>query len=114
MVVSSDASLVFAFCVSTDADCDADFCPHPPSTVAAIANDNKQESKNHGQVGIDTLMEGKCQVGRYFNIRYTDLIDMLIEAENKGYIALNNNFGNRLIEFNDTNYDALIEKYFVE
>ena len=59
-------------------------------------------------------MEGKCQVGRYFNIRYTDLIDMLIEAENKGYIALNNNFGNRLIEFNDTNYDALIEKYFVE
>ena len=59
-------------------------------------------------------MEGKCQVGRYFNIRYTDLIDMLIEAENKGYIALNNNFGNRLIEFNDTDYDALIEKYFVE
>ena len=74
--------------------------------IYAIANDNKQESKNHGQVGIDTLMEGKCQVGRYFNIRYTDLIDMLIEAENKGYIALNNNFGNRLIEFNDTNYDG--------
>ena len=82
--------------------------------IYAIANDNKQESKNHGQVGIDTLMEGKSQVGRYFNIRYTDLIDMLIEAENKGYIALNNNFGNRLIEFNDTDYDALIEKYFVE
>ena len=39
---------------------------------------------------------------------------MLIEAENKGYIALNNNFGNRLIEFNDTNYDELIEKFFVE
>ncbi len=82
--------------------------------IYAIANDNKQESQNHGQVGIDTLMEGKRQVGRYFNIRYTDLIGMLIEAENKGYIALNNNFGNRLIEFNHTNYDALIEKYFVE
>ena len=27
---------------------------------------------------------------------------------------IGNNFGNRLIEFNDTDYDALIEKYFVE
>lgn len=82
--------------------------------VYSIADDNRKESINHGQVGIDTLLEGKCQVGRYFNIRYTDLIDMLIEAENKGYIALNNNFGNRLIEFNDTDYDALVKKYFSE
>lgn len=82
--------------------------------IYAIANDNKDESVGHGQVGIDTLMEGKRQVGRYFSIRYTDLIDMLIEAENKGYIALNNNFGNRLIEFNNTNYDALLKKYYAE
>lgn len=82
--------------------------------IYAIAQDNKAESSNAGQVGIDTLMEGKFQVGRYFNIRYTDLIDMLIEAENKGYIVLNNNFGNRLIEFNNINYDALLKKYFVE
>lgn len=82
--------------------------------VYSIADDNRKESINHGQVGIDTLLEGKRQVGRYFNIRYTDLIDMLIEAENKGYIALNNNFGNRLIEFNDTDYDALVKKYFSE
>lgn len=82
--------------------------------VYSIADDNRKESINQGQVGIDTLLEGKRQVGRYFNIRYTDLIDMLIEAENKGYIALNNNFGNRLIEFNDTDYDALVKKYFSE
>ncbi len=80
--------------------------------IYAIASDNKKESSSHGQVGIDTLMEGKCQVGRYFNVKYTDLIDLLIEAENKGYIALNNNFGNRLIEFNDTNYGLLLEKYY--
>ncbi len=80
--------------------------------IYSIASDNKKESSSHGQVGIDTLMEGKCQVGRYFNVKYTDLIDLLIEAENKGYIALNNNFGNRLIEFNDTNYGLLLEKYY--
>ena len=80
--------------------------------IYAIASDNKKESSSYGQVGIDTLMEGKCQVGRYFNVKYTDLIDLLIEAENKGYIALNNNFGNRLIEFNDTNYSLLLEKYY--
>ena len=80
--------------------------------IYAIASDNKKESSSHGQVGIDTLMEGKCQVGRYFNVKYTDLIDLLIEAENKGYIALNNNFGYRLIEFNDTNYGLLLEKYY--
>lgn len=79
----------------------------------SIAKDNLSESMNNGQVGIDTLMEGKCQVGRYYNIRYTELIDLLIEAENKGYISLNNNFGNRLIEFNSTAYDSLLQKYFI-
>lgn len=81
--------------------------------IYSIAKDNENESASKGQVGIDTLMEGKCQVGRYFNIRYTELIDLLIEAENKGYISLNNNFGNRLIEFNSTDYDSLLQKYFI-
>lgn len=81
--------------------------------IYSIAKDNISESETQGQVGIDTLMEGKCQVGRYFNIRYTELIDLLIEAENKGYIGLNNNFGNRLIEFNSTDYDMLLKKYFI-
>lgn len=81
--------------------------------VYAIASDNKEASGSGGQIGIDTLMEGKCQIGRYFNIRYTDLIDMLIEAENKGYLHLNNNFGNRLIEFVDMDYEKLLIKFFV-
>ena len=81
--------------------------------IYSIAKDNENASCSRGQVGIDTLMEGKCQVGRYYNIRYTELIDMLIEAENKGYISLNNNFGNRLIEFNSTDYESLLKKYFI-
>lgn len=82
--------------------------------IYSIAKDNPTESKSGGQVGIDTLMEGKRQVGRYYNIRYSELIGMLLEAENKGYISLNNNFGNRLIEFNSTDYDSLLKNYFSE
>lgn len=82
--------------------------------IYAIAKDNEKESLSKGQIGIDTLMEGKCQVGRYFNIRYTELIGLLLEAENKGYISLNNNFGNRLIEFNSTDYESLLKKYFID
>ena len=78
-----------------------------------IAMDNKNESENHGQINIDRLLEEKCQVGRYFNMRYSRLVEMLLEAENKGYISLNNNFGNRYIEFLDRDYSKLLEKYYM-
>lgn len=77
-----------------------------------IAMDNKNESENHGQINIDRLLEEKCQVGKYFNMRYSRLVEMLLEAENKGYISLNNNFGNRYIEFLDRDYSKLLEKYY--
>lgn len=81
--------------------------------IYCIAMDNNNQNTCGSQMSIDALMEEKCQVGRYFNIRYSDLIDMLIEAENKGYIGLNNNFGNRYIEFIGYNYDSLLDKYFI-
>lgn len=81
--------------------------------IYSIALDNKEESESGQQVSIDVLMEEKMQVGRYYAIRYSDLIDMLLEAENKGYVRLNNNFGNRYIEFIDYDYENLLKKYFV-
>ncbi len=82
--------------------------------VFSIAMDNQVESENEKQLGIDLLMEENKQVGKYFNIRYSDLLDMLLEAENKGYIGLNNNFGNRYIEFNSTKYIELQKKYYMD
>lgn len=81
--------------------------------IYAIAMDNEDESKNKKQLGIDSLMENTNQVGKYFNMRYSELLDMLLVAENKGYIGLNNNFGNRYVEFNDTNYFDLQKKYYM-
>lgn len=80
--------------------------------IYILAADNKEASAEHKQISIDALMEDRGQAGRYFNIRYSDLIDMLLEAENKGYIGLNNNFGNRYIEFNGTDYGLLLKKYY--
>lgn len=82
--------------------------------VYAIAKDNPEESTHRGQVSIDKIMEEKRQVGKYFPMRYSKLIDMLLEAENKRLLTLNNNFGNRFIEFSDVQYDKLLDEYYME
>ena len=80
----------------------------------AIAMDNLEESSTGGQISIDKLMEDKKQVGKYFGIRYSKLIEMLMEAENKQLLTLNNNFGNRHIEFADIQYARLLDEYYAE
>ena len=82
--------------------------------VYSIAMDNAKESKTQGQISIDQLIEGKKQVGKYFSIRYSKLIEMLLEAENKQLLTLNNNFGNRHIEFANIDYEKLLTQYYTE
>lgn len=82
--------------------------------VYSIAMDNKEESENGGQISIDKIMEEKKQVGKYYCIRYSKLIEMLVEAENKQLLILNNNFGNRHIEFADVEYSAILNEYYAE
>ena len=82
--------------------------------VYAIAMDNLEESSSCGQISIDKLLEDKKQVGKYFGIRYSKLIEMLMEAENKQLLTLNNNFGNRHIEFADIQYERLLDEYYAE
>ena len=82
--------------------------------IYAIAADNREDSLSGNQVNIDKLMEEKKQVGKYFSLKYSRLLDMLMEAENKKYIRLNNNFGNRFIEFNGYEYEGLIKKYYTD
>lgn len=82
--------------------------------IYAIAKDNPEESSHRGQISIDKIMEEKRQVGKYFPMRYSKLIDILLEAENKKLLTLNNNFGNRFIEFSDIQYDKLLDEYYME
>lgn len=82
--------------------------------IYAIAMDNLEESRSGGQISIDKLMEEKKQVGKYFCIRYSKLIEMLVEAENRQLLTLNNNFGNRHIEFADIPYASILNEYFAE
>ena len=82
--------------------------------IYAIAQDNPEESSHRGQVSIDKIMEEKKQVGKYYPMRYSKLIDMLLEAENKKLLTLNNNFGNRFIEFSDVQYEKLLNEYYME
>lgn len=82
--------------------------------IYAIAMDNSEESRSMGQISIDKLMEDKKQIGKYFPIRYSKLIDMLREADNKKLLTLNNNFGNRFIEFSKPQYEKLLNDYFAE
>jgi len=82
--------------------------------IYAIAMDNSEESSTCGQISIDKLMEDKKQIGKYFGIKYSKLIEMLTEAQNKQLLTLNNNFGNRHIEFSNIQYTKLLDEYYAE
>lgn len=82
--------------------------------IYSIAYDNGDELTGweQKQISIDQLMEDKLQIGKYYNIRYSKLIEMLMEAENKNLLILSNNFGNRHIEMTDYPYQNLLRQYY--
>ncbi len=81
--------------------------------VYSIAKDNMAKDIERGkQVSIDKLVEDKKQVGKYFTLSYSKMIEILLEAENRGYIRLYNNFGNRFVEFEDISYKELLLKLY--
>ncbi len=81
--------------------------------VYCIAMDNIEESRNGASVSVEKMVEENNQAGKYFNMQYSKLIEVLLEAGNKGYISLNNNFGNRYVEFMNIDYAQLLDKYYM-
>ena len=81
----------------------------------SIAFDNGfcQSDWEQKQISIDQLMEDKLQIGKYYNMKYSKLIEMLMEAENKKMLILSNNFGNRHIEMTDYPYHDLLRQYYI-
>ena len=81
--------------------------------VYSIAKDNMQDGSERGkQVSIDKLTEERGQVGKYFSLSYSKMIEILLEAENKGYIRLYNNFGNRFVEFENVEFEDLLYRLY--
>ena len=63
-----------------------------------IMMDNEKALKSKRQLSIDMLLEEPNQVGKYMNLTYAVLLELLLQLENQGYIKVINNFGNRHIE----------------
>lgn len=81
--------------------------------VYSMLGDNAENGPALGkQVSIDLLMEEKKQAGKYFCLSYSKMIEILLEAENKGYVRLYNNFGNRFVEFSDIDSQHLLKRLY--
>lgn len=74
--------------------------------------DNEDHFLNNKQISISTLIDSPGQVGKYMNLSFSTLLELLQRIENKGYIRLVNNFGNRYIELLNANADKILENYY--
>jgi hydrogenase maturation factor len=85
-----------------------------PSDVIlyCILKDNEEQLNNNRQLSIDLLLDEKKQIGKYFNITYGVLIEMLQELENLDKIKIFNNYGNRHIEIYNNGATRLIQDYY--
>ena len=77
-----------------------------------ILLDNAEHLSQSRQVSIDHLLENENQVGKYMNLSYSVLLELLQQLENKKRINVVNNFGNRYIEILDTNFEKILEDYY--
>ena len=68
-----------------------------------IMMDNEESLQNKRQLSIDLMLEEPNQVGKYMNLTYAVLLELLLQLENQGYINVINNFGNRHIEITTNN-----------
>lgn len=79
-----------------------------------ILTDNEKHLTQSKQIGIDLLFENEFQVGKYMNLSYSVLLELLQQLENLKKITLVNNFGNRYIEIHDTDSAKMLDNYFKE
>lgn len=79
----------------------------------SIIMDNKETLESKRQLSIDMLLEEANQVGKYMNLTYAVLLELLLQLENQGHINVINNFGNRHIEIttNSTPIEILNNHY---
>lgn len=86
-----------------------------PEDIFAICIllDNAEHLETNNQISIDALLEKENQVGKYMNLNYSTLMELLQRIENASYIKLTNNFGNRYIEILDVNAQELLSEHYL-
>lgn len=79
-----------------------------------ILKDNETHLQTNAQISIDTLFEEMNQVGKYMNLSYTTLLELLQQIENRKWISIVNNFGSRYIEIKRNDAAELFVEYYRE
>lgn len=77
-----------------------------------ILADNAEHLKNSVEIDIDTLLEANNQVGKYMNLTYSTLLELLQQLENSGALKLINNFGNRYIHLLQTDAAQVLREHY--
>ena len=84
----------------------------PLIALFCIVSDNDTYLQSGRQISIDSLVEDKGQIGKYMNISYTTILDILQQLDNDKLLSLVNNFGNRYIQLNDIDAEQLLLDYY--
>ena len=77
-----------------------------------ILSDNADHFATNSEIDIDTLLESDKQVGRYMNLSYSTLLELLQQLENTRKLKLVNNFGSRYIHMQDMDAERILREYF--
>lgn len=77
-----------------------------------ILADNVDHLQNSVEIDLDTLLEATNQVGKYMNLSYSTLLELLQQLENAGALKLVNNFGNRYIHLLQTDADQVLKDHY--
>ena len=77
-----------------------------------ILADNEDHLLSNRQLSISLLLEGCKQVGKYMNLSFSSLLELLQRLENMGYLRLVNNFGNRYVEILERDADKILVEHY--
>ena len=77
-----------------------------------IIDDNRAQLQESKQLGVDLLLEGAGQIGKYMNLSYASLLEILQQLENASKISLVNNFGNRHIQIDQYDAESILTNYY--
>ena len=85
-----------------------------PAEIAlyCIVSDNIEHLRSSMQLSIDSLLEESNQLGKYMNLSYSTLLEILQRLENSSRLLLINNFGNRYIQLKQISPEQVLAEYY--